>query len=164
MLITYDHGKSFPVPLQMMGWALTIGSLAGIISKLLGILEGNWVLFLASAIGGYLLIARTGTQLDNENRSFREYQEYFWIETARWQDFFNCPNMAELRTLYANSMMSRGMVETKSHNVVFEVYLLSSRQRRRVLVSKHEDIIAAQEKAKELSATFGLSYVKFNPH
>ena len=91
MLITYDHGKIFPLPMLMIGWTLTVGGIGGLIGLLLGAFGGNWVLLLALAIGGYILTARTGTQLDTENRNFREYTEYFWIKTGKWQDFFRFP-------------------------------------------------------------------------
>ena len=156
MQIQFDHGPSFPAPLRIGGGLFT---LFGVI----GSVQGSIFAMALLLVGIYILSTRTGIIIDPENRQFREYTQYFGIKTGKWVEMMNYPDLAVLRTKYTSDMMTRGMTHVKDSDVYFEVYMLTPRHRKRVLVSKHEDIVGAQEKAKELSATCGLNYVKFQP-
>ena len=156
MQIQFDHGPSFPPPLRIGGGLFT---LFGVI----GATQGSVFAMALLLVGLYILSSRTGIIIDSEHRQFKDYTQLFGLKKGKWVEMMNYPDVAVLRTKYSTDTMTRGMTHIKDSDVYFEVYMLTPRHRKRVLVSKHEGIGGAQEKAKELAASCGLNYVKFQP-
>jgi hypothetical protein len=155
-MITHRIGFSFMPPIIIAGVAVTLAGLITIMeSPILGI-------GIALA-GSFIWSGSYGIQIDVEQNKFREYASMFGIKYGEWKSLEKTPFISVVKgrsgmTVYSRSNRSTSVIDNR-----FEVCLLNSSHRTRVVIQKFKDKSQAMEYANEIASKLNKSVVQYNP-
>ena len=163
-MITNSLGHSFPNPVIAVGILIsTIGLLFLTIFLPSFILVFLPLGILISAVGAFFWSSTYGFQLDTTTNNFREYGSVYGIKRGEWKSLDKYPFITVLKsrmgaTLYTRNHSSITLIED-----AYEITLLSSTHRTKVVVQKFKKIETAKINAEKFASEFDKEIVKFNP-
>ncbi|MFY0650763.1 MAG: hypothetical protein JXQ96_01955 [Cyclobacteriaceae bacterium] len=118
---TFDlkAGKLFPWHFQLVGGLLLIGGLIAL--SQLSILTPILLL-----LSGWMLTSYCGTEFNQSNNTYREYNSYFFIKTGKWQTyngvtkiFINSKNMSQ--RMYTPRTTQSSEFKSKEYNAYLKL-------------------------------------------
>ena len=134
----FRHGYLFPFPVRLLGYAFAVLSLFAIIHSLIyGLL-----LF---CIGALLGFSTYGAEIDEKNKTIREYVKYFVPKYGKWFNYsaFDYLSIREKKSnirVYFSSNQSFTMKEEK-----FEVFITDFLLRKKVVIAEKKSFKEAEE-------------------
>lgn len=144
------------MPIVIMGAVI---SLIGLLLVPVSWITGTVTLIL----GGFMVTASYGFQLDARNERFREYTSLFGFKRGAWLKLGDYPDLAILsgkKGTTVRSLSNRGTTLTEE---VYTVVLLTATHRTRVAVKEFKDHKKAEDFAKDLASSLEKRLTQFAP-
>jgi hypothetical protein len=149
-------GFSFAMPVVVIGVAIILFAFAMIsINPFLGI---GFIL-----AGGFMSTSSYGTQIDLENKKFREYGSAFGIKNGKWNSLDVLPFLSLMKSRSGYTVYSRTNRSSTDVDDFYEVCLLTQNHRKKIVVQKFSYKKDATEFLNKLSTTLNKPIVEFNP-
>ena len=155
-MINNRHGFSFVLPIIFGGGLLTLG---GIITSI----ENPIIGLVMIAVGPFFWSSSYGIQIDPEQNRFREYGSFYGIKSGQWKPLDNVPFVSIVRGRSGTAVYSGTNKSTSIIDDRFQVCLLTSSHRSRIVVQKFEEKEEAEDYAKQLAFNLSKSFVQYNP-
>ena len=150
-------GKFFPKPVVLLGY---VGVLFGAFS-----LMESWVVGLIYITVSVFLSFNTGTlEIDVENQRLRNYPFLFGLKLGSWRTIKEYTEIAVLRsTLSEKTFGGRTSVSVTTTDVVFDICIMDSSHRKKLVIKQFDDKEMAQMELLKLAESLQLTPTKYNP-
>ena len=150
-------GKFFPKPLVLLGYV-------GILFGLFSLIE-SWVIGLVYISISVMLSFNTGTlEIDVEKRRRRNFPFLFGLKLGSWSSIKEYTEIAVLRsTLSEKTFGGRTSVSVTTTDVVFDICIMNSSHRKKLVIKQFDDKELAQNELSQLAKSLQLTATKYNP-
>ena len=163
-MITYNLGHSFPNPVIAVGILISfIGLLFLTVLLPMFIIVFLPIGLFISAIGAFFWSSTYGFQLDTSTNNFREYGSVYGFKRGEWKSLDKYPFITVLKSRMGATLYTRNHSSTTLIEDAYEITLLNSTHRTKVVVQKFEKIETAKFYAEKFASQFDKEIVKFNP-
>lgn len=150
-------GNVFPLALIIIGILLILISIFAIIT-------GSYTGFATLIIGAFMVFTSVWIEIDIEKKTYRSYTKLFgFIKSGKWKSLERYTDLAILKIKEAVEYASRGNRTTKQSKDVYNVCLLDSTHRLRIVLFKADNFTDAQEYAKSITAKLDIKLTQYNP-
>ena len=156
-IITTDLGLSFPLPMRVGGGLfLVFGALSILNIPLIGIP--------VALAGAMTLWTRHGVQIDVHAKHVKFYTRYLGLWTrGSWQSVEKYPFITLLRGKSGYRMTSLANAQSTVSFDSYDVVLLNSTHRKKLVIDSCENKEKALARAKELASILGLTTARYQP-
>ena len=152
--LSYDHGPYFPNPVRFIGFGFHIAGTASIL---------GWLGAPLLMIGLILVLARSGVQLDQNEKQYREYFDVLGWKNGGWKPLELYRYVSVLSTRVSQTSYSSSHQSITVTDSIYKVCLLSANHREKLAVQYIKDYDEAMEQANTLAQELHLPRVKYDP-
>jgi hypothetical protein len=146
----------FPLPIIAVGIIAVIG---GIVSAFSIPIMGIGMVI----VGGFLCGSTYGSQIDFQNKKYREYTSYYGIKTGEWKSLDKLPYISILGSRSGFTVYSQSNRSTTDMDDYFDVCLLSNNHRIKFVVQKYESKDQATQLAETFAVKLDIPITKYSP-
>jgi len=115
-------------------------------------------------IGVFLAFTSVWIEIDIERNMYKRYTNYFgFIKSGKWKSLERYTDLAILKIKEAVEYASRSNRTTKQSKNVYNVCLLDSTHRLRIVLYKAEKFVEAEKYAKNIMTKLDVKYTQYNP-
>lgn len=130
--------------------------------------SGSWVAlvfsFVLLTLGGFLALTRTKTVIDTDKHRIKMVTSLFFVPTGKWVEMQKYPEISVLKSRRGfRAYGGRSNQSTANVQTYFDVMLLSSNHRKKLVLATHDGYEKALEEAHKLAGQLGKPVVKFAP-
>jgi hypothetical protein len=119
---------------------------------------------ITAIIGIIISFSKNGIRLNIKTRQYVNYTKLFWMIFGKEKSFQKYCDISILKKTLVSLAYSRALIETEtSRKIVFDVSILDSSHRKKIVVRRETNFEAAKIQAKYLSELLGMNYVNYNP-
>jgi hypothetical protein len=104
-----------------------------------------------------------GTEIDIENKKFREYGSAFGIKSGKWNSMKALPFLSLMTSRSGHSVYSRTNHSTTDVDDYYDVCLLNQNHRTKIVIQKFTAKKEATEFINDFSSKLNKPIVAFNP-
>jgi hypothetical protein len=124
----------------------------------------SWPTFVFLSVGALLSFSFQGVYIDFENKKYKHYFNYLFIQTGTWISYEDYPNVTVLVLSYSNTVTSRYNAQfTVSDGAYHEVYLLSENHLERLIVVRYRTAVEADDTKDDVAKYGGFNPTIFHP-
>ena len=114
-------------------------------------------------IGINISFAKSGIQIDPDEKKYREYYGLFGLRYGKWKALDKFKYLTILHNRETVSTYSRSNRSIDISDLWFDICLLNENHRQKLIVMRFKSKDKAIEKIKNLSALLGFDVVKYSP-
>lgn len=156
-LIDNSFGKTFTPAMVVMGYLLIAMGVFGFVSSPL---VGGIIILL----GIFFSLSVNGIQLVSERKVYRTYTNILGMKFGKWESYEKYPQISILKRSISTVAYSRANTpSTTSRNTFYDIFLLTTNHRSKLMIQRSTDKETAKESALHLADQLGVEYVLFNP-
>jgi len=155
-LLTYKTGPFFPKSFQYLG-------LVGIIFSIATFTEYPIRGLVIILVGILIFTTVSGIQLNPKDRLYRSYTSILKLKFGQWYSIEKFPFIAIIRSRVSETIYGgRSMLSTTSTVNYFDICLLSSNHRDKIVIKKFEELDKSTSELYKLSEVLNVEIKKFD--
>ncbi len=150
-------GNSFPPAMVFAGYVI-------IAVGLVLMWESPSAGFGVAVFGGLISLTRSGMLVDFTNKKYKDYTSFFGIRQGNWNSLDAYPYISVLHRKVTTTAFSRAnRPTTTGSKTYYDIFLLNSTHRKKLMIKRHMERDQAIIDAKELAGKLGLQLTDYNP-
>lgn len=115
-------------------------------------------------VGSFIAFASKGILLDIENRKYKTYTNIFAYKQGEWKSLHDFQFITVLHKKLSSRAFSRSNRSAiTSREFYYDICLLNSNHRKKLIIARYTDKEMAINKAKELSSDLNMNLASYNP-
>lgn len=150
-------GKSFAPATVVAGYVFIVIGIATLFSSYIA----GIILMI---IGIIIAFSYFGVMLNSNTKEYKEYNSICGIRIGSWKSYDGFPQMSVLRNKVVTNAFSRSNRSANtSSDIVYDICLLSSNHRQKVVIQKAKDETKSIQEANELAKILGVELSTYKP-
>ena len=141
---------------SLLPWAFHFMAVIGLLLGFMNAIQHPWMAIILAVVGLFVLTASEGTEIDLQNKKFREYTSVYFMKTGEWVSFDS------IEKIYINKNKVRQKVTPSRTGFTttftfsqFSAYLKFNEEETVELV-KHKDRMAVMKRAQTWAAQLNI--------
>lgn len=115
-------------------------------------------------ITGFMVFAKSGICISADKNNYKSYISFLGIKFGKWQQLIGYTDIAILKKTVSNRAYSRANVSAEtSREIVYDICLLSSDHRRKLVIARFRDKDIAFSNLHQLADKLEFKCSEYNP-